>query len=299
MKNNTEYKFHTTSLAALFILGGGVITFPTARADEYNFLAYLLCSVFAFLFLFAFSKTIRKLYSFTPNTYTKPYKKALFTILYFVSAAIALYYLVETFFDFLGFISELALKDFPIIICFIAFSGMLILFALCKKSAFYKFSVLAFCFTAFVICFFFLASLKNFRIDNIFIFSLPPIKSFIPQLIEYIKEIIAPIFLFLCFKNLNLCKVSEKHSFIGVIFGVILLALCLLNSVLLFGGRFAGTLDYPYASAVSTVTIGRLFTRLDGFSYFVYFSAAIVRINLCTILIKSLFYKIQFLFKSN
>lgn len=299
MKNATPYKFHETALATLFILGNGVIIFPTAIADEYTFLAYLLCSAAAFLLFFSFGGLINRVYSFAPNGNTKPYKKVLITILYFVSAAIALYYLVKTFYDFSLFVSEVALRGFPIVVCFLVFLAMVVFFLLSRNEAFFKFSVIAFCFTAAVIVFFFLASLKNYRIGNIFIFSLPPIKTFIPQISEYFKGLILPVLLFLCFKSVVFKEVPENYTFWGILSGVVLLGFCILNSVLLFGTRFSATLDYPYASAVSTVTIGRLFTRLDGFSYFVYFAAAVVRINVCTILIKSLFKKIQFLFKSN
>lgn len=299
MKNSIPYKFHTIALATLFIIGNGVIIFPTAIADEYTFLAYLLCSAVSILLFLIFGGFISKIYSFTPTSHTKLYKKALLTILYFATAAITLCYTVETFWDFSFFVSELALKDFPIVSCFLLVLAMAVFFALCKNEAFYKFSVIALCFTASVIVFFFLASAENYRIGNIFIFSLPPIKNFIPQLEEYIKGLILPVLLFLCFKTLVLKEVPKSYTFWGMLSGVVLLGLCILNSVLLFGTRFAGTLDYPYASAVSTVTIGRLFTRLDGFSYFVYFAAAIVRINVCIILIKSLFEKIRFLFKSN
>lgn len=299
MRRCIPYKFHTIALAALFIIGNGVMIFPTAIADEYTFLAYLLCSGFVFLFFFIFGGLISKVYSFAPSGNIKLYKKALLTILYFATAAITLYYTVETFWDFSFFVSELALKDFPIVSCFLLVLAMAVFFALCKKEAFFKFSVIAFCFTALVILFFFLASLKNYRIGNIFIFSLPPVKIFIPQLKEYVKGLILPVLLFLCFKALNFKEVPKSYAFWGVLSGVVLLGFCILNSVLLFGTRFAGTLDYPYVSAVSTVTIGRLFTRLDGFSYFVYFATAIVRINVCAILIKSLFRKIRFLFKSN
>ena len=299
MNSSAPYRFHITALAALFILGNGVIIFPTSVADEYTFLAFLLCTLAAFVLFFVFRGIIGKAYSFEPTVNTKPYKKALFTILYFVTAAIALYYAVDTFYAFSLFVSELALRNFPVIVGFISFLAVVVFMNLCKSSAFYKFSVIAFIFTALAIIFFFLASLKNYRISNIFIFSLPPLKDLFSQTKEYFMGIILPLLLFLCFEASVLKSHPKPYTLWGIASGTLLLCLCILNSVLLFGTRFAGTLDYPYASAISTVTIGRLFTRLDGFAYFVYFAASITRITVCTILIKSIFNKIRFLFKSN
>ena len=39
---------------------------------------------------------------------------------------------------------------------------------------------------------------------------------------------------------------------------------------MLFGPTFAARIEYPYTAAVSTVSVGRLFTRMDYFSYFIY-----------------------------
>ena len=55
---------------------------------------------------------------------------------------------------------------------------------------------------------------------------------------------------------------------------------------MLFGAQMSGEFDYPYAMAISTVTFGNLFSRLDGFSYFIYFVTALIKITVCVDVIK-------------
>ena len=78
---------------------------------------------------------------------------------------------------------------------------------------------------------------------------------------------------------------------IGVSGGCGLSALVLLNSVMLFGAELAGKFDYPYSAAISTISVGYLFSRMDGFSYFLGFACALVRIGVCITTVKSLFKK--------
>lgn len=67
----------------------------------------------------------------------------------------------------------------------------------------------------------------------------------------------------------------------GVTGGTTLLLVCFLHVLLLFGNDFGGRQTYPYAAAVSTITAGKLFFRMEGFAYMMYFSACALRVALC------------------
>lgn len=56
---------------------------------------------------------------------------------------------------------------------------------------------------------------------------------------------------------------------------VLFALLCLLNVVLVLGGRTM--YQYPYSTAVSTVTAGKLFARLEGFVYFMLYACEAVK----------------------
>ena len=76
-------------------------------------------------------------------------------------------------------------------------------------------------------------------------------------------------------------KVKRKTLTLGLSFGFFLLGIAILLSVMIFGAELSGRLDYPFFSAVSTVTIGKLFTRMDYLAYFIYFSSALIKITIC------------------
>ena len=296
MKKATVFRSHSSALTALFILGNGVIVFPRNQADQYTFLAYLLCAFAAFILYLALTPLINKVYGFKSTENTKSYKKALLLILYFLTAATSFFTAVSTFVDFSVFVSELILSELPVVFAFLAFLLIVVVFALRLREEFLKFSLLALTFTAVVILFFFISSIGDYKLDRIFIFTFPDFKTLFPQIKEYLFNPMLSLLLVAIYEVFVFEKVRKNISLWGVGLGFLLLGLCILNSVLLFGTHFAATLDFPYASARSTVTIGRLFTRLDGFSYFVYFAACITKITVCLFLIKALFFKSRSLF---
>jgi hypothetical protein len=71
----------------------------------------------------------------------------------------------------------------------------------------------------------------------------------------------------------------------GLVLGGGVLALCFFNSLLILGGSMGEIYEYPYVAAVSTVTAGKLFARMEGLLYMMYFGAACVRVSVCISLI--------------
>ena len=76
-------------------------------------------------------------------------------------------------------------------------------------------------------------------------------------------------------------RLGSRGSLLSVISVSVLLFVCWLNVSLLFGESFAAALDYPYSEAVSTVTVGRLFARMEGWAYLMYYAASVLRATVC------------------
>jgi hypothetical protein len=79
-----------------------------------------------------------------------------------------------------------------------------------------------------------------------------------------------------------------RASLYGTVIATFLLALCFLNVFLLLGS-LGNSEDYPYSIAVSTVTAGKLFVRMEGFSYIMYYAAGAVRVSVCISLVDLLY----------
>ncbi len=257
MVENTGYSNKLfVAMCALFILGNTVISFPSKNADKYNFLAFLV----------SFSVSLAVYFLF----YYIPFSKVFVTVVWLV----ALLCIGQAFVDFIIFISDNLLPQTkPILIAFPFL--LLVIYTSFRGNAVLKFAFICIFILAVVFTVFFLSTAKDFTVKNIFIYDIPPIKNFGTQLLPYITNIALPTGILAVFARLN--GFSKSKGIWGIGIGFVLLGICLLNTVLLFGIKLSAALDYPYSSVGSTVTFGNLFTRLDGLLYFVYLVTCLVK----------------------
>jgi hypothetical protein len=74
-------------------------------------------------------------------------------------------------------------------------------------------------------------------------------------------------------------RVKASEAALAVLLAALLLLVCFLNVNLLLGEYFGSTRDYPYSEAVSTVTAGKLFARMEGLAYVMYYAVSAVKIS--------------------
>ncbi len=251
------YSKHFLMLSVLFVLGNACITAPPKTADKYNFLVFLISGFIALIFGFtAYFIPINKI------TVLPIFLLGFFTV-------------GDTFISFIGFISDNLLPDTPRFWILLPFIFILVYLSFKKTNTLFKFSLICGFLSVAVVAFFFLSTLKDFDFKNIFIYKLPKLDNVFSQSIFYFKSLVIPALLLGIFAKEE--KIKKGVLLGGLSLGLLCLAVTILNSVLLFGIKFAGTLSYPYSMAGSTVTFGNLFTRLDGFLYFVYTATCIIK----------------------
>lgn len=251
------YKKHFLGLSALFVLGNTVITAPKTNADQFNFLGFLVAGIISLAVYFL--------------VYLLPFNR----ITAVMGCLLALFCIGDAGISFIRFIHNNLLPETKPFFIVLPFILVLTFIAFKTNEMLFKFSVVSFLPVVAVILFFFFATLKDFNIKNIFIYELPNLEVFYKQTLPYIKSIALPSALLAFFSKTSGFKKGVSVS--GFAIGFVLLGITILNSVLLFGIEFSGVLDYPYSSAGSTVTFGNLFTRMDGFLYFVYLASCIVK----------------------
>lgn len=76
-------------------------------------------------------------------------------------------------------------------------------------------------------------------------------------------------------------KVKYKSLASSYLIAFLVIAVCFINVLGIFGSELASTLNYPYAVAVSTASMGEIFSRLDGFFYAICFFATLIKTGLC------------------
>ncbi len=263
--NKATLSSHITALSAIFILGSGVISLPLKGADEFNFSAFIVSAVLLFVLYPLISFTLNKINCFA----------VVLAVMIF-----ALFCGAEGFLEITRFVSEIILPDIPKFFICLIFGVTVIYFSLKQKEGILKFSLVSMVITGAVILFFFIAPMDKYDLRNIFVFRLPELREITTQIKPYIKLALQSIILPIYFK-LTLGNTKTKQGFMGVLIGSLLLGFCILSPILLFGAQISGELQFPFSSAVSTVTVGRLFTRLDGFAYFIYFVSSLIKITVC------------------
>lgn len=270
---------------ALFILGNAVIALPAADADEFTFLGYLAaCGIGLLLNLIALPAAKRL---FSNNISRNVFIKALRCAAYIVTAVFAVFFAADTVNTLLHFIKDIVLINTPMLFIAAVFAAVAVYFATRRQEDVLKFFLISFWFALAVIIFFFIATSLEFDTANIIIFKLPNTNQFVSQFMPYFINPVLPSVLLSVYDAAVFGKTRYAAAVSGYITGCVLLGICTVGTVLLFGPTLAGQLDYPYSSAVSTVSIGRLFSRLDGFAYYIYFICALTKTTVCIFLART------------
>ncbi len=299
MRENTRFFTHSKALWALFIMGNAIITFPTKSADEFTFTGLIAATVFGMAAYIIVVPIAKKLFAEEVKTDCNMIFKILLSIVYLILAVFAIFCAADTFADFTMFIKKIVLTDTSIFFINIIFLIVVLYFYFRRQEDVLKFFLIAFFIVLTLVAFFFIFTAFKFNLRYIFVFRLPTAKELFFQTKPYILNPILPALLLPFYNACVFKKVKLSHSLAGFILGALMLAVCVISTCLLFGTVLAGRLPYPYSAAVSTVSIGRLFTRLDGFSYFIYFAGALAKITVCTFITKNCFLKINGFLKKN
>jgi len=273
-----SFKPHIIGISALFVLGQAGITLPFNNSSEVTFLGYMLSAVVAFFAVWLLSIILNH---FLPDKKPSGIKKYMLSALYIVITVFSVYVFADCFQKFCEFISLFVLPETPMIVIGILFAAVIIYLGLQKKEVLYKLGLIAFLISAFLLAVLFLFSLPRFEFKNIFLLRLPKADEIIGQAKPYLKNAFIPLLLLPFYVRLVAEKKENGCTVFGVIFGILLLSVTLLSGLLIFGSEAAGRIEFPYSEAIGTVTVGDIFTRMDGFSYFVFFSSCFVKCEVC------------------
>lgn len=261
MKQNNKA---LAALSFLFVLGNAVIITPFANSNKFAFLGFMIAMLISFaVYFICLLIPINKL--------------TVIPIILFCFFIVA-----DAFITLIRFISyDLRIKNSLIILPVLV---ILLFIGLKRTSVLLKLSLLLLPFCVGIILLFFLSTAKDFNLRNIFIYEIPPTASLLSQIYPFIKVSVLPMGVLALFVKGENARVSV--GFCGLGLGFCALAICILNSVLLFGIEFAGGLKYPYSLAGSTVTFGNLFTRMDGLLYFLYMASVLIKCGVGIMVIK-------------
>ncbi len=257
----------SAATVAVFTAANGLICAPYSGT---SILPFVAAAAFAF---FAVAVTQFLLIKISKERAEIP-KRAVFLALSIASAFAAVFSLREyprfIFDDMLTRGNYLTVKAI--------FTVCVFAFAAAREHAIYKFSLLSAVLVSGVFAVLFFTSLKTFDAGNLkSAISLTGF-SFKQTAVYYFKMFLPtlPAAAFVCGN-----EKAIKAGALGTAWAFLLCAVVLLDCILSFSLPLAAKLDYPYIDDISTVTVGSLFTRMDGFAYIAFFVCYLVKCGVC------------------
>lgn len=258
-----EYSPHIFSLCALSVLGNAIISMPFYKNG--GFFSVLIYAVISCFFIPLISVVLK---------YVKKHK-LLFCIVSVVSCGASIYGAAATFFDYIDFLKSAQMPQANVILLSAILLIVIIFFVSCSVSAILKYCLFVSVIVAVLLSLCFVGGTRNFD----FLVLKTSFLKFDFSLNDFLRcfssFLTVPFFMFLKLKSM-----PAKPMFFGTLSGFLVLFLCLLQSVLTLG--LVPDIAYPYQKAVSIISSGSLFTRLDGLVYFIFFATSITKAAVCT-----------------
>lgn len=275
-----SYKSHIFAIFALFVMGNTVITLPFCTQE--NGLSVLLtsalfCLIFTALSVlglnYAFLSRVKKSIAQSVS------QKIIGGIVVAAVLLAAIYGAASTIGDYILFLKSVQLPQTSIIFTATAMLLLIIVFAKSPDSAILKLSLFLAVISGVSLVLMFLASIKIFDTSALnFKLNLGggTITKGFKLFLKNFSQILVPA----AFVAVTKKRAEAKPALSGAAVGLVGIALCAVQSILVLGGMVSGR-EFSYLYAVSAISAGRLFIRQDGFVYLIFFSTAIIKTALC------------------
>lgn len=271
MKTKT-FDLHIISAAALSVISSAVVYLPTAK-DKSPVLAMAFAILIGLPLYIFLLKLINK--ADVKNGIVKKILGAIISIF-------LIYLSAKSFHSVADYFHTAVLPKTPVYLILTTLFLLVFYAAVCGGDAVKKFTVIGFVSVAALIVILIIVSFKNLDL------SLVSKPRFNMPFFETVAKYMVVVFVFssevLAFQRKGGSdKDFLKSTVLGVLLGGILLVIIIANSVLVFGENYSAQIKFPYSYAVSTFSIGTLFTRLDGFAYFIVLMANFLKGALCVL----------------
>ena len=270
MVKSKKLDVHILCAAAVSVLSTSVVYLPKTD-DKSPVLAMVLALILGLPIYILFVKTQNKI-----NIKSDMVKK-----LFAIGISLFIIYLAaKSFASTLDYFSSAVLTKTPAWLILLPFFALVLYAAVCGGDVVKKFTILGFILVALLIIILMLVSFKNLDIKLI------TAPKFDTAFFKTVAKYFVIVFVFSSEVLIFQKKGGEDKDFLksttfGVLIGGALLTVAVANSVLSFGENYSAKLDFPYSYAISTFSVGNLFTRLDGFAYLIILTLNFLKGALC------------------
>lgn len=269
----------------MFLFGNIALLVPysNAKKGEYTsfFIAFALSTVLYFLYVFLLEKlksSNNKVFIFTFGIF-----------IIFICICVSLL-TANHFIDYVS--ADILIKSRKFFS--LAGFGVVYLFMISKeKNTLLKFSGLTFAFTVVSLLVLTMLSIENFNGNNINALFIGDIKNIAIRSGKYLYKAFLFSFVFAVFSVFCFDEKSKKADIIGFLIGFIMLTVCFVSATLTFSLSEASEMTHAYPISISVILVGKLFTRMDGMAYFIFFFSALIKASVCGLSIKEILKKMN------
>lgn len=200
---------------------------------------------------------------------------------------------IATIKHFTDYVSADVLSRNRKIFSLIGFGAVYLFAANKEKQATAKFSGIVFVFSVVSMLLLLLASLGNFETSHLKTLVMGDIVGIAKRSIKYLFYAFLFPVVFGVFSAFSFKEKNIKSEVLGLIIGFLMLSVCFFSATLTFSLSEASGMEHAYPMSISVVSVGELFTRMDGFAYFIFFLSALVKAAICGLSIKAILEKMN------
>lgn len=245
------------ALTALFVIGNSIINLPFKEHTEGSILGFFIALILSIPFYLKFSfisLNTNKIYNF---------------LFLFYAVFIGL----TSYRNFVTFSDKVILPEASLFLPTLAFTFLLYKLSKAKFSAILKMSFILLTLSAAVVIFLLILSADNIKLSNIIPPTVPNKSDILYQTAAYFSMSFIEGIILIPFNN----NENRKGLFYGFLIGAFIIFLSIIQILGVLGYGTTAFLSHPYSSSVSTITVSSKFSRMEGFSYLLFFSATLIK----------------------
>ena len=274
-----DFSFGKLCLAALFVFGESALYIPYTNAGNGVLVSLVIAALSGTLLYF--------FWYFSASRFFELKKKSISLYVYcLVLSGAAVFVSGLTAFGFIKYLSKEILIKSPRFFLVLILAALVFFAVKCGEKALSKFSVLTFVFCVLCIIIMFAVSSRNFNKEYLSDAVKGSLGDIFGQGLTVFVKVFLDTAVFAAFSRFAFSGKGLKYDVWGIVIGSILIALCLINGVLTFSLKTATELKFAYSYSIGVISVGNLFTRMDGFTYFVFFFSCLVKTAICGITLK-------------
>ncbi len=274
---------HSVCLIAVFLIGNMIISFPKGEGQRASLWGFVLCLAVSLLLVLFYA------YLQSNNNFSQAIFKnvgALSTICFVFFCLLCLFCYVVCCKEYIVLVDTLRLQNTSRFLIAPIFILLTLLLATSKTKIFKSFSLVSFCVVLICSIFMFALSVSQAK-PHLFYSNLPfNLGQTATQALTYFIHSFGQIIIVLLFIGKKDRASSKRLLLLGISAGSAVFFICLLQVLFHLGPFVTQLLDFPYAAATGSVTAAKSYSRLDGFTYYIYFVCSLIKASviLCCVL---------------